>query len=462
MSKSHLSPDAVFASNQAEQLALWNALFGTVQHFFGGFTALFAGIHDPRHAAYITYPLAAVLSTGLLLFLFRLGARRQIDVWLRDNAGVAAKFAALFGVAQCPDNDTVHVLCRRLKPAEVQEAQCRLVERLIRTKVLHPFRLLDYYWVVAIDGTGVLTFAERHCEHCLTRTHRGQTLYYHPVLEAKLVSPNGFTFSLMTEFIENPGEHPTKQDCELKAFYRLAARLKQRFPRLPLCLSLDALFAGGPTFALCARYDWRYVIVLQADDLPSVHREFVALTAMPAAAHLRLRTGAGGRITQVLDWVNDIAYVDSERREHQLNVLRCVDQEQQADGTLTTTRFMWITNLTVKANQAATIANQGGRIRWKAENEGFNVQKNGGFALEHIYSHDRNAAQVLYLLLQMAHLLFQLVCFGSLLRQAFPRGVGSARDLARRLLEAWRNLCVSAEELLRLRTRRFQVRFDSS
>jgi len=75
--------------------------------------------------------------------------------------------------------------------------------------------------------------------------------YYHPVLEAKLVTPDGLAFSIMTEFIENPGENPSKQDCELKAFYRLAARLKKRFPRLLICLLLDGLFAGSPTFALC-------------------------------------------------------------------------------------------------------------------------------------------------------------------------------------------------------------------
>jgi hypothetical protein len=55
------------------------------------------------------------------------------------------------------------------------------------------------------------------------------------VLEAKVVTANGFAFSLMTEFIENPGEQPTKQECELKAFYRLAERLKQRFPHVPIC-----------------------------------------------------------------------------------------------------------------------------------------------------------------------------------------------------------------------------------
>ena len=89
-------------------------------------------------------------------------------------------------------------------------------EMLIRQKVLYPYRLLDRYFVVAAPayagvGSGILTFSERHCAHCLTRTYEGKTLYYHHVLEAKLVTPNGFCFSLMSEFIENPGENPTKQ-----------------------------------------------------------------------------------------------------------------------------------------------------------------------------------------------------------------------------------------------------------
>jgi hypothetical protein len=83
----------------------------------------------------------------------------------------------------------------------------------------------------------MLTFEERHCEYCLTKKLKnGTTLYYHPVLEAKLVTSNGFAISIMTEFIENRDPEATKQDCELKAFYRLADRLKARFPRLAICL----------------------------------------------------------------------------------------------------------------------------------------------------------------------------------------------------------------------------------
>ena len=58
---------------------------------------------------------------------------------------------------------------------------------MIRRKVPYLARRLGRYCRVVIDGTGVLVFSARHCAHCLTVTRRGQTLYYHPMLEAKKV-----------------------------------------------------------------------------------------------------------------------------------------------------------------------------------------------------------------------------------------------------------------------------------
>jgi hypothetical protein len=61
-----------------EQASIFKSFVVTVQHFFGGFHRLFQGVSDPRHPAYITYPLPALMATGVLMFLLRLGARRQV------------------------------------------------------------------------------------------------------------------------------------------------------------------------------------------------------------------------------------------------------------------------------------------------------------------------------------------------------------------------------------------------
>ena len=446
--------------HEQEQLALLNSLLGTVQHFFGGFSPLFQPLHDPRHPSFTLYPVPAICFAALVMFLYRLGSRRQINHLLRGNGPSAAKFQALFNVATCPHGDTVNVLFSRLRPAEAQEIVCRLVATLIRKKVLDRYRLRERYFTISIDGTGRLVFPKRHCPHCLTRTHHGKTTYYHPVLEAKLVTPNGFAFSIMTEFIENAEENPSKQDCELKAFYRLAARLKKRFPRLPICLLLDGLFAGGPTFALCKKYRWKYFVVLQEDDLSSIHAEFAALLPLEPGNQLCFLTGVQQEIQQDFTWMNDISYVDSERREHTLAVLECLETCPAADGNSKTTRFKWLTNFKVQRNNVITLATQGGRLRWKIENEGFNVQKNGGYGLEHAYTRDATASKIFYYMLQVAHSIAQLMERGSLFRKAFPAGVGSAKNIAWRLLEAWRNFRLTDAQLHHMLTARVQIRFE--
>jgi len=447
--------------NDAQE-ALMKAFTRTVFHFFGGWQKLFQRVGDGRDPELITYPLEGLLSAGVLMFLFRLGARRQINYQLRGSGPSQAKFEAWFGVEAFPHGDTLNYAFKRIAPAQVQEVVCQMVETLIRKKVLYSWRVFDNF-LIAIDGTGVLTFRERHCEYCMTRKlHNGETLYYHPVLEAKLVTANGFVFSLMTEFIENTDPQADKQDCELKAFYRLSRRLKARFPHLPICLLLDGLFAGGPTFQKCYDYGWRYMITLQEADLSQVHRTYDLVRSQTPENHKQIHLGSQQEVIQDYHWVKQIDYLDSQDRHHALNVLTCKESKPTRQGNTSTTTFKWLTNFIPTARNVDTLANQGGRLRWKIENEGFNIQKNGGFYLEHPYSQNDTARKVFYFLLQIAYSIFQLIEKGSLFRKAFPQGVGSLRNIAFRLLEAWRNLRLNPSDFRKLYSGRYQIRFDSS
>jgi len=450
-----------YEKEQEEQKSLICIFASTVKHFFGPFHRLFNGVTDPRNPRQITYPLPCLAFSGILMFLCHLKARRQIGLLLR-NGPSTSKLHSIFAVETFPHGDTLNDAFMKLDIPQVQETVNGMTETLIRQKILYPYRFMDSYFVVAIDGTGVLVFQERHCPYCLTKTHDGKTLYYHDVLEAKLITPNGFAFSLMTEFIENPGEHPTRQDCELKAFYRLAARLKDRFPRLPILLSLDGLFAGGPTFRLCRNYGWKFMIVLKDNHLSSVNSEFMALSKLQPENHLSWRTGKTSEIRQQFRWVHDIEYRDSGSGEHIVSVIECRETKSSEQKPDETTKFRWVTNYQITASNVIALANEGGRIRWKIENEGFNVQKNGGYALEHAYTEDSNAAKVFYFLLQIAHMLVQLMDKGSLLKKAFPGGFGSAKNLSFRLLEAWRNARLSKADFDTTFPAQFQIRFDSS
>ena len=455
----YLSAAHVFFDGEERQERILNLFIGTFHHFFGNFKSLFGGVTDRREPGKVKYPITAVAFVGALMYLCHVGARRQIKHQLVTAQSVET-FSAMFDVEEgFPHGDTLNEAFKTLDTEQVQEVVCSMVRGLIRKKVLYAYRALDRYFVVAIDATGTVTYSRRHCPHCLTQTQHGKTTYYHNVLEAKLVTSDGFAFSLMSQFIENPGEKPKKQDCELKAFYRLAPRLKAAFPRLPVLLTLDGLYACGPVFKICTDYDWKYMIILTDDDLPSVNREFSGLSSLQPANRLSWRTGKKAEIKQDFRWVDDILYTDSKDMDHTLQVLECVETKPNTEGVLAPSTWRWITNIKVKKSNVIRLANTGGRNRWKIENQGFRVQKKGGYELEHAYTAHPNSAKIFYYLLQIAHILYQLMYRGSLLGKAGRKALGSVKNLAKLFLEAWRNRSVGKQEIQDISTRRIQIRF---
>ena len=48
-------------------------------------------------------------------------------------------------------------------------------------------------------------------------------------------------------------------------------------------------------------------------------------------------------------------------------------------------------------------------MRWKIENEGFNMQKNQGYYLEHLFSKDYQGIKNHYYLIQIGHMISQIL-----------------------------------------------------
>ena len=146
-------------------------------------------------------------------------------------------------------------------------------------------------------------------EHCLERccnkgTDKEITLYHRDVLEAKIFFGEKLVACIGSEFIENNGEdrkrqetmcaEKIKQDCETKAFKRLAERVKKRFPRLPILLLADSLYASKPVMDLCREYKWEFLICYKKGSIPSIAEEYERIPE-------KGRTGNA-------EFVNDIDY----------------------------------------------------------------------------------------------------------------------------------------------------------
>lgn len=450
---------------------LGNAFVRTIRHFWPDLNDWLERIPDPRFQPYVVYDRRFLVWWGLSLFLFQLRARRQLDFELdcRDS-DILTNLNRLANTKQetRPVHKTLHYFLGRTGVAPYAKLRRQLLQSLIRGKTLDAARLQGSF-VVGLDATGHLSFAEKHCEHCLVHRHASGTItYHHQLLEAKILGPANMVLSLATEFIENSDDNAVlsadarKQDCELKALSRLMPNLRREYPQLRICLSGDALYACGRTLQLAKDHKCNYVLVFKEGRMPAVWQEFQTLLQLCPQNRLEHQPQDG--VYQVYRWVHDLTYTDDAGRTWKFHGIVC---EETVDNKTTT--FAWITDLHVSKNTVVEVATKGGRHRWHLENQGFNRQKNSGLNLEHAYCTSPELIKAYYYLMQIAHLILQVFEAGSLLRRLAAECdrtpwqlFGGLANLARRLLESFRYRILSPEAFDPDPNERIQYRFDSS
>lgn len=373
--------------------------------YFPNLPQVLDGVADHRQRK--DYAAHELLFASLGMFIFKAKSRNAINNDRRHSGQFTSNFHKLFK-ADLPHLDAVQDFFEVLPVTELEKIKVDMISRLIENKVFYKYKIFGHY-MIAFDGTGVISCDEDRFGCGLRKESKnGKFTYLYPVLEAKLVTESGFCISLGTEWIINDNDKPyDKQDCEQNAFKRLAEKLKKAFPRLPVCVLADALYATDPVMNICQNNEWKYIITLQdgslpalqdclKDDRPTRHNSFT---------HHPPCKVKNTTVTQQFYWVEDLLH-----KKHTLHYLQCKETigKEKTEKT-TTTNFVRITNLPVNKSTVKNLS-RAGRLRWKIENEGFNEEKNNGYAMEHLYSRKSfNAQQNYYQSMLIAHLLNQLL-----------------------------------------------------
>lgn len=420
-------------------------------------------MEDPRNKDRCIYELEHLIWLGLSIFIFQLKSRWQLGSFSkRGNFLNNLNELTRSDAAQAAHPDTVNHLLKNLAPEQSESIKVQMVKALIRDKRLASARLQGEYRI-AVDATDLFTFDVPHCDQCLVTKHSsGKITYSHKILEAKLVTDDGMAISVASEPIENPaGGYYDKQDCELKAFYRLVEKLRRLYPRTSICLLLDGLYACKEVFDICAKNFWGFFIVFKKGSIPTLWKE--ACETAKRHPHNRLVTSDEVR-KQRFSWAHHL--------NHEGRIVHAVFCKETKKREQTTKTFAWLTDHRPSGDNVEELANRGGRLRWKIENEGFNVQKNDDYDLEHVYGHQPNAWKNYYQLLQIAHMIMQLIAGSDLCKKLqknlgehespkpFHKYYSSIKDFVICLRGSFRHLRFSG--LATTLPGSIQIRFDTS
>ena len=363
----------------------------------------FAATKDPRHPSYTDYSNKEMLGTMFYKGIAGIESMQSMTYEF-NREEVVRNLYDFFGVYRkdyLPHGVTLNEYFERLNPSELQRVQQKQVYEMIRRKSFDEARF-EKKWLVIVDGTQTYSGSRRLNEGCLERHYKKgteeETVNYHcDVLEAKIVLGDSLIVSVASEFIENNGEdaenqketseEKRKQDCETKAFKRLSKKLKEAFPRLPIIILADSLYASEPVMDICRNNKWDFIIRYKSGSIPSITEEYEKIPEKETAGHA--------------EFVNDIDYNGKP-----VNMLRYWE-ERVEKGEIARTEFQWLTSIRLTQRNAEKTAGAG-RKRWKIENEGFNRQKNWQGDITHACSHNANAMKNHYLMTQIADMVKQL------------------------------------------------------
>lgn len=312
---------------------------------------------DKRNKSYIKYNMRTIIFTRLFALICGIttmnGMTRTFNT---ENTIKNLSVICKQNFNEIPNWQTIQDVLEDLDIEEIRNIRKYIVKTLIRSKMFDKYRYNGYFQVL-VDATGVTCCDYNLNGNCIEKKYKSEkTKYYKYVLEAKIVVGK-IVISLDSEWIENSiiKSDKQKQDCEINAFKRMAPRIKK-------------------------------------DRLKQIFNDFEDDLAYENETTEK----------------NYFLSIKIKYKTHKLNAVRY--QEYQKEKLVT---FNYITNLKTKNHNIKNIIKMG-RSRWKIENEGFNEQKNGTFCISHLCSRNETALKIHYYLIQIAHIIRQLLEVGSI------------------------------------------------
>lgn len=380
-------------------------------------------IEDPRQALKVKHKLTVLMIYGILLFVYQIGSRRNANkeistpIFLSNIRAVFPEFDSI------PHADTLGRLLETIEVEKIQDSMVELLKELMKNKKFKNL-LINGKYLIAVDGTQKFFRNYQWQEEALKRNVGGDAKipqYYVYALDSVLILDNGMVLPVLTEILENKDwvEGETKQDCESKAFKRLAPKLQKIFGKGKIILVADGLYACGPVIKICRSYNWEFMLTLKEDGSKDLWREATGLMRLETENSLQVNWGDR---TQFYQWANDIDYEFGLKRRYteMVNVVICFEKWEEFHSRSTgktekiENRYAWISSKNLSDKNVFNRCTKMARYRWKIENN-FLIEKHEGYFFEHCYSYNWEAMKGFHYLMKIGHFINALLIHSEIL-----------------------------------------------
>jgi hypothetical protein len=394
-----------------------------LRHILPGILVLFSKLKDPRTEAKTTHTLPLLMLYGIIMFLSHTPSRRAANREIGGSKASELMKWLLDEFKTIPHADTLARLLAEIEENSLEEQYEELIRLFIKSgtfKEINPGRFL-----VFADGSHKFTRKYEWDGRTLSRNAGDieKEKYFASMLESVLLLPNGMLIPLLTEPMEN-GESLDgngKQDCESKAFKRLAERLEGLLGKGCVTIVLDGLYATGPIISICRNNGWEFMISLKSDCLKSVWEDFDGLRKIETD---NTYTAHWGDRLQQYQWSNGIEYIyGNNHKKLLLNVVECIEtwvepnpRKKGKPPTQKQTYYAWLSSERVTEQNVFKLCAQIARGRWRIENH-FLVVKHQGLQYSHCFSYNWNAMKGFHVLAKFANFINTLILFSESMSQ---------------------------------------------
>lgn len=307
----------------------------------------------------------------------------------------------IYKIKNVPSDTYTRTLLDEISPKSIHPIFTKIFAELQRGKGLEDMVFYEGHYLLSNDGTGYFSSDKIHCQSCMEKVNSktGAVKYYHQFLGSCLVHPDvKEVIPLAPEpIMKQDGNN--KNDCERNASKRFLKRFRLEHPHLSVIMIEDALASNAPHIKDLKSHNIRYILGAKAGDHKFLF-DYVNSDQCQITRHEQINED--GTIHK-FHFVNQVP-LNASNQDLLVNFIEYWEIKPHGKKQ----HFSWVTDLEVTTENVFLFMN-GGRARWKIENETFNTLKNQGYQFEHNFGHGyKNLSTNFALLMMLAFLVDQV------------------------------------------------------